>query len=212
MGDFPGSDTGGGAPRLAVVMARRFLVSVHVVTSVGWMGQALAMVALVQVAHAYAMAHIVDETVLLYLANAAAFTGLMLAGLTSWGYLRYWWVLLKFAITVSQLYLGIFVLSPRLTAAAETGVAPPWLPLATALMAGAIAFQVWLSIAKPWSRTPWAPARRPVAAPGWMCGAAVAVPVADYALGALLFGFPSPLLQVLGAIGVPIWRRAKGHP
>jgi hypothetical protein len=98
------------------------------------MGQALAMFVLTYLAHAYAMAHLIDTHVLVYLANAAAFSGLMLAGLTSWGYLRYWWVLAKFAITVTQLYLGIFVLSPRLTAAAEHGTASPWLPVGTALM------------------------------------------------------------------------------
>jgi hypothetical protein len=191
---------------------RRFLVFAHVITSVGWMGQALAMLALLVEGRAYGAAHVVDQNVLLYLANASAFTGLMLCGLTPWGYFRYWWVLVKFTITISQLYLGIFFLSPRLDAAVGAGHASPWLPLGTGLMVSAIAFQAWVSIAKPWSRTPWAPARKPAAAPAWTCGVAVAVPAADYLLGTLLFGFPSPLLQLLVVIGYPIRRATRGNP
>src|SRR4051812_6913485 len=136
----------------------------------------------------------------------------MLCALTPWGYFRYWWVLVKFAITISQLYLGIFFLSPRLDAAVRDGHASPWLPVGTALMVSAIAFQAWVSVAKPWPRTPWSPPRKPAAAPAWTCGVAVAVPAADYLLGTFLFGFPSPLLQLLVVTGYPIRRAARGHP
>jgi hypothetical protein len=203
--------------------ARQFLVFLHVVTSVGWMGQALAMCALVSVGTAardpatrhgaYAMAHVIDTHVLVHLANASAFTGLMLAALTPWGYFRHWWVLVKFAITISQLYLGIFVLSPRLAmaadgAAGETGGAGG-LVVGSALMASAIAFQAWVSVTKPWPRTPWtgsSPAR-PAAA--WLYAAAVAVPVADFLLGRFVLGFPMPGLQLLAAVGYPVVRARR---
>ncbi|GAA3468354.1 hypothetical protein [Nonomuraea roseola] len=114
------------------------------------------------------MAHLLDNHVLLHLANASILTGIMLSAMTRWGFFRYWWVLTKFAITMSQLYAAVFLLSPRLTALAE-GVrgSDPALLFATALMASAIAFQGWLSVAKPWKRTPWAEARLdvPPAAP-----------------------------------------------
>ena len=50
-----------------------------------------------------------------------------------------------------QVYAGIFVLSPALTKSVTSG---PTLGLVvgTGLMAGAIAFQGWVSIRKPWGR------------------------------------------------------------
>ncbi|MCP2166815.1 hypothetical protein [Goodfellowiella coeruleoviolacea] len=190
---------------------RRVSLWLHVITSVGWMGQALAMASLLVLAlttgdsavraAATGMAEHVDHTLLAPLANASAFTGFMLASATPWGFFRHWWVLAKFAITVVQLHLGIFVLSAALGTAATT--AAPTVPLAvgTALMASAIAYQAWLSVAKPWSRTPWtsAAARQRAAsqpgAPRWLLATALAVP-ADIGLG-LVVGFPAPLAEVV---------------
>jgi hypothetical protein len=69
-------------------------------------------------------------------------------------------------------------------------------------MAGAIGFQGWLSIAKPWGRTPWAPqgsrgrtARLPTA-PDWVFAAAVLAPVVDLVAAALL-GRPTPVCCLL---------------
>lgn len=191
-------------------MERRFrqlLVFLHVVTTVGWMGQALAICTLVA-AGSPAAAHVVDATVLLVLANGAVYTGLMLAALTQWGYFRHWWVLVKFAITIVQLYLGIFVLSPRLQAAAEGRAdTTPWTLVGAAFMASAIAFQAWVSVAKPWSRTPWPPRpQRLPTAPWWLFAAAVAVPVVDYLMGRFVLGFPAPALQFLTAVGYPFVR------
>jgi hypothetical protein len=199
---------------------RSVLVFLHVVTSVGWMSQALALFALVSygwhaptvdVRHsAYAMAEVLDSHVLLYLANASAYTGLMLAALTVWGYFRYWWVLVKFAITVSQLYLGIFLLSPALAAAAQGNPSPVGrLVAGSLLMVAAIGFQAWVSVAKPWRRTPWSSKDRPARTPDGLFLAAVAVPVVDYLAGTLLLGVPMPALQLLTAIGYPVYRRSR---
>ncbi|MFD0659312.1 hypothetical protein [Thermocatellispora tengchongensis] len=140
---------------------RDLLVWLHVVTTVAWMSQALGLFALGLYSattgdpRGYDMAEFLDESVLLHLAEAAFFTGLMLSALTRWGYFRYWWVLVKFAITLSQVHVAIFLLSPRLTARAEGAAEPdPFLLTGTLLMVSAIAFQAWLSVAKPWKRTP----------------------------------------------------------
>jgi hypothetical protein len=204
---------------------RQLLVALHVITSVGWMGQALAIFALVAIGlasddpdtrlSAYSMAQVVDGYVLVYLANAAAFSGLMLCALTPWGYFRHWWVLTKFAITIAQLYLGIFLLGPHLDAAVrEAGRGGPdpaqWPAAGAAFMASAIAFQAWISLTKPWPRTPWpATPRRLPTAPRWLFAAAVAVPIADYLLGRLVLGFPMPGLQLLTVVGYPFWRSAQ---
>ncbi|MGV9774108.1 hypothetical protein [Streptosporangium sp. NPDC003464] len=196
--------------------ARNLLVCLHVVTSVGWMSQALALFALLVHGmtagdpRAYGMAEVLDAEVLVHLANASAFTGLMLAPLTRWGYFQYWWVLVKFAITMIQICVAIFLLSPRLTALADGGQADSAaLAAGTVLMASAIAFQCWLSVAKPWRRTPWTGTPpKPPAPPGLLVSFIIAVPLLDYLLASRL-GHPAPLLTVLTAIAYPIWRRRR---
>ena len=93
--------------------ARNLLVWLHVVTSVAWFSQALALLALLltgmsasstEVQHsAYSMAQVLDKEVLMHMANAAIFSGLMLSALTPWGYFQYWSVLTKCVITITQL-------------------------------------------------------------------------------------------------------------
>jgi hypothetical protein len=123
------------------------------------------------------------------------------------------WVLAKFAITVVQLWAGIFLLSGALTTGAATGD-PRWALIAgTAVMASAIAVQAWLSIVKPGPRTRWGTERatgRPVklpTAPGWVFVLGPTAPVADLAL-TVLWGFPSPFVQVLTLVAVVVARRA----
>ena len=203
---------------------RQLVVWLHVVTSVGWMALALVLFVLLVTSRttqspavavsATSMAQLLDGRLLAPLANASAFTGFMLAAATPWGFFRHWWVLVKFVITLVQLYLGIFILSGVLadtasaarSAAAEgaalavTGAGPA-LPVATgsALMAGAIAFQAWVSIAKPWSTTRWMPAdRRQVSAgtaPRWVFVATVVGVAADLTVATVL-GHPAPLISL----------------
>jgi hypothetical protein len=77
-------------------------------------------------------------------------------------------------------------------------------------MASAIAFQAWLSVAKPWKRTPWTESagkpRKLPSGPKWMFLFSTGVPIFDYVIGTFIFGFPSPILMTLTAIGYPIWR------
>lgn len=190
---------------------RQVVVWLHVLASVGWMSLALVLFTLLVVSFtsgdpgvrisATSMAHVVDMRLLAPLANAAAFTGFMLAASTAWGFFRHWWVLAKFGITLVQLYAGIFILSDALQASVEAARAglptPPMSQLVgTALMASAIAFQTWLSVAKPWRRTPWAGKEKPSLAPNRVFAATVAAVLADIATGIVL-GFPSPLCQLV---------------
>lgn len=210
---------------MSVKHSRNLLVWLHATTSIAWMSQALALFALLITGlstndagirlSAYSMAKMLDKEVLLHMANTAIFTGLMLSALTPWGYFQYWWVLMKFVITITQLYMGIFILSPRLDAlaqAAEQGQpgSPEFLIFGSLLMVSAIAFQAWLSVAKPWKRTPWSESTgRPKRLPSgssWMFLFATGVPIFDYLLGSYVLGFHLPLLALLTAIGYPIWR------
>lgn len=205
--------------------ARNLLVWLHALTSIAWMSQALAMFALLLTglsagdpalrASAYSMAQVIDKEVLLHMANASLFTGLMLSALTPWGYFRYWWILTKFVISGTQLYAGIFLLSPRLDALAQAAQAgrggePAFLIAGTLLMVCAIAFQAWLSVAKPWKRTPWADApgqpKKLPSGPSWVFLFSTLAPLLDYVIGKFVLGFPLPLVIVLTALAYPIWR------
>lgn len=158
---------------------------------------------------ATSMALAVDGRLVGPMADASAFTGIMLAAATPWGFFRHWWVLAKFAITLVQLYIGIFLLSPRLADSVTAGPSPAQIA-GTVLMASAIAFQGWLSVAKPWG-TVRGRRRTPAGtAPWWVFAAAVLGGLADLAL-AFAIGHPLPLLSmILLAVGLPRRRRWAG--
>jgi type IV secretory pathway VirB2 component (pilin) len=191
---------------------RQLTVWLHVLTSVSWMSQAMALCVLLSVgfaddsrsAAATSMAHTLDGRLLGPMADASAFTGIMLAAATPWGFFRHWWVLTKFGITIVQLYLGIFLLSPTLTASLTAGPSARQIA-GTALMAGAIAFQGWLSVAKPWGRVRPRPPVRPGTAPRWVFAVAVLGGLADLAL-AFVIGHPLPLLSLI-LLGIALVRR-----
>ena len=196
--------------------ARTLLVWLHVVTSVGWLSQAVALLALVLYGmktsdvNAFEMARVLDHQVLAIMANTSAFTGMALSATTPWGYFRHWWVLAKFVITISQLYIGIFILSDNLQAATE-GRVTAWMPVGTGLMVGAIAFQTWLSVAKPWGRTPWAdPKTKVPTASATTFVLALAIPAGDFAIS-LCTGRPMPFLMLITVVAYSIRRAAKGR-
>ena len=200
---------------------RQLTVWLHVLTSVGWMALALVLVTLLVLARteaggtapaATAMAARLDIVLLAPLANASAATGLLLSLGTAWGLAQHRWVLAKLVITLVQLYLGIAVLSDHLDDAAATGVPATPLVVGTAAMSGAIAFQAWLSVAKPGGRTRWArdrrtgrPVRLPVAA-RWVFVLAVVTALTDIAIGVVWR--PLPVLS-LAAVGVAAGGRAR---
>lgn len=192
----------------------------HVVTSVGWMGLALTLFALLALAGtdpgnaagATAMAHFLDNTLLAPLANTSASTGLVLSLGTAWGLIHQRWVLTKFAITLGQLYAGVFLLSAALDDAATAAEAGPAMAAGTVAMAGALGFQAWLSVAKPWRRTRWArhpetgrPVRLPTA-PAALFAVGVLAPLVDIAVGTAV-GFPTPVLSLLSVVAVAVVRR-----
>ncbi|MFE0027215.1 hypothetical protein [Amycolatopsis sp. NPDC059021] len=206
---------------------RQAVVWLHVLTSVVWIGEALALMTLLVLGattgdarvrvSATSMAHVLDTTLLAPMANAAAFTGILLAASTAWGFFRHWWVLTKFVLTLAQLYAGIFLLSGALrdsVEAARVGSPVPigWPLIAgTALMASVLAFQAWLSVAKPGKRTSWSPATKPRTAPAWVFAAGIAAPLADTTAG-LLLGYPLPAFSLLMLATVLLTRPARLTP
>lgn len=193
-------------------MARKLLVWLHVVTSTGWMCMALALFVVVNHAlespAAFDVALLIDVQVLQFMATTSAFSGLMLSGLTPWGLFRHWWVAVKTVVTFTQLYVGIFVLSPNL----HPGGSPTLTRVGSLLMASALAFQVWLSVAKPFGRTPWARPGKPPTASGRAFVACLVVPAADYALDQFVLGLPVPALSLLVVVVFPLVRALRRKP
>ncbi len=112
---------------------RKLLLTVHVVATVSVLGTDLVLLALglsslggADPRTIYPAAHLVGARLVAPLAVLALGTGLLLGVLTPWGLFRYWWVTIKLAITAVLTGVVLFVLVPRLGAAADavTGPAP----------------------------------------------------------------------------------------
>ncbi|AXB42081.1 hypothetical protein [Amycolatopsis albispora] len=95
--------------------ARKSVVAVHVVSSVGWLGITAANLVLLVVGlttadparqHAALLAMaMVGETLLIPVSLAAFTSGLVLSLGTKWGLFRHWWVVVKFALTLIAVVL-----------------------------------------------------------------------------------------------------------
>jgi hypothetical protein len=68
--------------------------------------------------------------------------------------------------------------------------------------------QAWISVAKPWSRTPWSPTTKPATAPTWVFVAAIVAPVLDTTAG-LVLGYPLPALSLVMLIVLLSGRRQR---
>ncbi len=102
---------------------RKFALTAHVTSSVGWLGAVVAFLALAVVgltsqdAQTVRGAYLVMEPaawfVLVPLAFASLLTGIVMSLGTTWGLFRYYWVLFKLVITVFAtlillIYMGTF--------------------------------------------------------------------------------------------------------
>ena len=206
---------------------RALLVSIHVVSSVCWLGEALALVALLTLSAssppgeskvaAAAMADVLDLEVLGFSAMIAALTGFGLSTITSWGYFQHWWVSAKFVLTVAQLALGTLVLGqalPGVVVAARAGTDGAALPVAVGLglVTAGLALQVWLSVAKPGGRTPRgrkANGRRPTA-PVAVFAMMVVLPLVDVALH-VVASVSLPILTPVGLVVALVLRQRQAR-
>jgi hypothetical protein len=145
---------------------RKLLLTVHVVATVSVLGADLVLLLLglsslsgADPRTIYPAAHLVGARLVAPLAVLSLSTGLPLGILTPWGLFKYWWVTIKLAITTVLTGVVLFVLVPRLGAAADavSGPAPSLstsaerLPLviAPALASTLLLLMVALAIFKP---------------------------------------------------------------
>ena len=151
---------------------RKLVLTVHVVTSVGWLGSAYAMLVLVIAAlrtddyqlrrGAYLVMHLFDSTIAWPVGLAALLSGVLLSLTTKWGLVRYYWVAAKIVLTlvvfVAPLFARAAVIDEALVATTEPGSTAggaaselmiPGIMALTVLTAATV-----LSIYKPWGKTP----------------------------------------------------------
>jgi hypothetical protein len=115
---------------------RKFALTAHVTSSVGWLGAVLSFLALAvaglvgkdaqTVRAVYVASEVTTWFVIVPLACASLVTGLVMSLGTSWGLFRHYWVLVKFLLTILATTLLLLHTKPigRLAAMArETSVA-----------------------------------------------------------------------------------------
>lgn len=101
---------------------RKFALTAHVATSVGWLGAVAAFLALASagltsrdtelVRAAYLAMELIAWFVIVPLSLASLLTGLVSALGTTWGLLRHYWVLIKLLITVLSTIILLVHLEP----------------------------------------------------------------------------------------------------
>lgn len=156
---------------------RKLNLTAHVATSVGWLGAVAGFLALSigglisqdaeMVRGAYLAMNRIGQYVIVPLSLAALLTGVVQSLGTQWGLVRYYWVLVKFALTVGATILLLLHQFTAVAAAARraSGAAAGTLPevdrLGTQLVGDAgfavlvLLMTTTLSVYKPWGRTPF---------------------------------------------------------
>jgi hypothetical protein len=154
---------------------RKWLLLLHIVTSVGWLGLnvgnlTLAITGLVTddptTQHtAFGAMYLVGAALLIPVSLLALTSGVLLGFYSKWGIVRYRWVLVKLVLTVVAVVLIPLSLLPGLRELADTMAATPEDELAAIdsvaldiLAAGVVSTSMYLtntvlSVLKPWGRT-----------------------------------------------------------
>jgi hypothetical protein len=149
--------------------ARRALLIVHVIVSVGWLGLSLGMLALgitgatagsaEGAAAAYRSMNVLGDWLLIPISLLSLVSGVVLALRTPWGLARYHWVYVKFWLTLGATAATAFALRARIDAAmADVSAgrdigATTDLILAPSVSLTIYVFATAVSVAKPWGMT-----------------------------------------------------------
>lgn len=154
---------------------RKFVITVHIILSVGWLGAVVAYLALAIVgltSHdaklvraAYLSMELIGWFVIIPFGLATLLAGLVESLGTQWGLFRHWWVLVKFLLTTSA---TIILLRHMQAVTRMSGVAAETILSATDFRALRIQLVVHagggllvllaatvLSVYKPWGMTPY---------------------------------------------------------
>ncbi|MFF5987838.1 hypothetical protein [Prauserella flavalba] len=152
--------------------ARKWLLFVHVVSSVGWIGVEACLLTLgivgvsstdpAVVTGSSVIAGVLGGTFYFPVSLVALISGLLLGIGTKWGLLRYHWVVAKLVLTIALYFGGNLLVVPRFVAAGEAvadggQAGDARTLLVSAMTAGLVLLLVatLLSVFTPGGRTPW---------------------------------------------------------
>lgn len=163
--------------RLLGKTARKWVVWVHVLSSMLWMGSAVAMMVLTFAkgrepsngAELYGFClcvKLIDDFVIIASCGLSALSGVLLGWKTPWGLFRYWWVAVKLGVTLVLLAVGASLLGPWIDETERLARAHGWaareLPryqtveLRVAVLGTVqlfvLGFILYASILKPWGK------------------------------------------------------------
>jgi uncharacterized membrane protein len=153
---------------------RAWLKGFHIICTCAWVGAGICMFLLNFVARpdnhhdlyvVMAALKIIDDWAIIPAAVGSLITGLLISWLTPWGFFKWRWVAVKWALTLGMTIFGIAYLSPWLHEMAAITVADPvgalqnetfrtnrWLlTISSVPMFLAMMCLVFLSVIKPWS-------------------------------------------------------------
>ena len=158
-------------------LPRKIWVFTHVAVSVGWFGGGYAMLVMAIVAMtdagtplrpaAYELMRISDNAIMIPGSLGALITGLVVGLGTRWRVLRHWWVVTKLLLTIGGMAFAYLYIAQRVETALDmalrigptephTDIAPlaPGIVAGSSLMLVVLLTTTWLSVRKPWGRTP----------------------------------------------------------
>lgn len=140
----------------------------HVVSSVGWLGVQLAVLALCLTGMStgdpamLSAASVLADTLLMPASVLAVLTGVVLGLGTKWGLAKYYWVFVKLILGLLLFVASTFTLNDTLQTAADQAVARQFAGGEAISLAGMVAVIAMLgltasvvSITKPWGRITW---------------------------------------------------------
>ncbi|MGW7694259.1 DUF2269 domain-containing protein [Streptomyces asiaticus] len=149
--------------------ARRGLLVVHVVVSVGWLGLTLGVLALgitgatagsaEEAGAAYRSMNVLGDWLLIPISLLSLVSGIVLSLGTPWGLARHRWVYVKFWLTMITTAATAFALRARIDSAMADVVAgravgaTTDLILAPSVSLGVYTFLTAISVIKPWGLT-----------------------------------------------------------
>jgi hypothetical protein len=137
---------------------RKLILTVHVITAVGWLGVDLVMLTfgIAGLAGAdpdlvYPAQSLIGRALFTPLSAIVWLIGVLNAVLTPWGLFKHTWVVVKLAVTTLMLFLVVFLLYPQLGGVPE-GPDRVNLVVAPAVSTSLMIFATVLSTYKPWGR------------------------------------------------------------
>jgi uncharacterized membrane protein len=103
------------------IRKKNLLVALHVLSVVAWFGGTICLLLLGlylknaengdQLYYTLSSMHVIDETLIKYPALATLISGILLSVWTQWGLVKYYWIVIKFILTIVIILMGILFIN-----------------------------------------------------------------------------------------------------